>query len=186
MKLNFLTQNPFKIETAQLAFQPFDIEVIPLDFEIPEIQADSNLEIARHSALIAAQESKQPVIREDHGFFLNAFPGWPGPYMAHTERTIPPEDLLDLMNGKNRTGYFELALVYAEPSGETLEFVSRVECQIVSELRPGAKDWGWDSVISMGNDIRAISEYPTQDRFPLFTANFIELAKKLTNTHQEQ
>jgi len=179
-QIHFLTQNPFKIATAQLAMKPFDIEIIPLQLNIPEIQAENNAEIARHGAITAAQKSGNSVMREDHGFYLNAFPGWPGPYMAHTENAIPAEDLLRLINGKDRSGYFEMALAYAQPNGKVFEYSFRLPVTVVDSVRSGGKDFGWDSIISMSDDSRTLSEYPQEDRYPLFTQNYKELAKELT------
>ncbi len=184
MKLHFLTSNNFKVETARLAFAPFQIEVSPLLLNIPEIQADNNAEIARHSALAAAKILGKPVMREDHGFYLRAFPSWPGPYMAHTERIIPPEDVLHLLKGKDQTGYFEMALAYATPSGELIEFSYQLPCTIANEIRPGGKDFGWDSIICLGDNKRALSEYPQEDRYQFFTQNYVQLAQKLSRNNE--
>ncbi len=179
IKIKLLTQNHFKIKTAELAFQPFGIEVIPLNINIPEIQADSNIKIARHSAQMAAQQLGEPVVREDHGFYLNAFPGWPGPYMAHTEHIISPECLLKLIGNNDRTGYFEMALAYAKPNKKIIEFSFKIPTKIVKIPRSGKKDFGWDSIISLGENSKTLSEYLQADRYALFTHNFIQLAKML-------
>lgn len=42
-----MTKNPGKVLAAQSAFVPFGIEVKSLDFDIPEIQANTSIEIAR-------------------------------------------------------------------------------------------------------------------------------------------
>ena len=179
-QIHFLTQNPFKVTTAQLAMSSFNIKVVPIALDISEIQANTNAEIARHGATLAARETGFPVMREDHGFYLNAFPGWPGPYMAHTERIIPPEDVLQLLENKDRTGYFEMALAYAKPNGELIEYSFRLPTNITSSIKPGGKDFGWDSIIRLEHDPRALSEYPQEDRYELFTQNYVQLAKKLS------
>ncbi len=179
MKLNFLTSNAFKIATAKMVFEPVGIEVVPLSLPIPEIQADTNQEVARHSALEAAKEYGEPVMREDHGFFLDAFPGWPGPYMAHTERIILPEDMLRLLVGKKRTGYFEMALAYAWPSGDLVEYSFQLPCLVAEEIRPGGKDFGWDSILCLGDEERALSEYLQEERYAFFTQNFEQLVPHL-------
>lgn len=152
---------------------------MPVSLSIPEIQADTNAEVARHSAIMAAKILNEPVMREDHGFFLHAFPGWPGPYMAHTERVIPPEDARSLLQGKDRTGYFEMALAYATPNGNLTEFSYQLPCVVATNIRPGGKDFGWDSIICLGGDNRALSEYPPEDRYQFFTKNYVQLAEKL-------
>lgn len=149
---------------------------------MPEIQADTNSEVARFSALEAVRILHEPVMREDHGFYLHAFPGWPGPYMAHTERIIPPEDMLTLLQGKERTGYFEMALAYATLDGNVIEFSYQLPCVIAENVRFGGKDFGWDSIICLGNDSRALSEYPSEDRYRFFTQNYVKLAEKLRNS----
>lgn len=181
MKLNYFTGNKFKIETAKLALSPFGIEVVPVSLTIPEIQADTNVEIARHSAVTAAKMLNEPVMREDHGFYLTAFPGWPGPYMAHVERIIAPEDALRLLEDKDRTGYFEMALAYANPSGDVIELSYQLPCVVAENIRPGGKDFGWDSIICLGDDNRALSEYPPEDRYQFFTQNYVKIAKELLN-----
>jgi non-canonical purine NTP pyrophosphatase (RdgB/HAM1 family) len=179
MQLHFLTGNKFKVETAKLALSPFDIEVVPVTLNIPEIQADTNVEIARHSVLVATKMLGKPVMREDHGFYLTAFPGWPGPYMAHTEKIIAPEDTLQLLHGKDRSGYFEMALAYATPEGGLIEFSYRLPTTIAETTRPGSKDFGWDSIIRLGDENRTLSEYPPEERYQFFTQNYIQLARKL-------
>lgn len=179
MNIHFLSQNQFKIATAESVFKPLGIKVVSLNLNIPEIQADTNAEIARHSAMVAAQQVGKPVMREDHGFYLNAFPGWPGPYMAHAERSIPPEDILKLIDYRDRTGYFEMALAYAYPDGKLLEYSFQLSIELTDTVRSGGKDFSWDSIISLKNDTRALSEYPQKDRYPLFAKNFVRLAKEL-------
>lgn len=179
MDLHLLTNNLFKIETARMALQPFGISVVPISLGVAEIQANTNIEIARVAAIEAAKILDKPIVREDHGFYLNAFSGWPGPYMAHTERILLPEDALRLLKGKNRSGYFELALAYAKPTGETIEFTSQVPASIAESIMPGSKDFGWDSIICLGEEKRTISQYPESERYSFFTQNYMNLAKIL-------
>lgn len=179
MQLHLLTGNPFKIDTAELALRPYGIEVHPVSLNLPEIQADSNEEIARDAALKAAKLLRIPVAREDHGFYLDAFPGFPGPYMAQIETKIPPEDALRLLEGKVRTGYFSMALAYATPAGELIEFAYQLPCTLAKSIRPGNKDFSWDSIICLGDEDRTLSEYPQKQRHRFFTQNFTKLAERL-------
>lgn len=179
MKLHLLTKNPFKIETARLALAPFGIEPVPISLSIPEIQADSNQEIARSAVLQAVKQTGAPVAREDHGFYLNAFSGWPGPYMAFTESRIQPAELLQLLNNKDRTGYFEMALAYADSKGDLIEYSYKLPVRVAEKIHSGNKDFGWDSVLHLGDEVRTISEYPPQDRYVFFMENFRKLGPDL-------
>lgn len=46
-----MTKNKGKIAAAQSIFDKYKIEVRSLDFDIPEIQADSSIEIAKNTVL---------------------------------------------------------------------------------------------------------------------------------------
>lgn len=169
-----------KIEAARMALEPFGIEVIPVSLNVPEIQADTNAEIAKVAALEAAKLLKVPVIREDHGFFLNAIPGFPGPYMNYIEKTMNPEVALEFLKNKSdRTAYFELALAYATPEGKLIELIDRVPCHIATEIHEGNKDFGWDSIICVDPSNKPLCEQAPQERNAPFIQNFITLAKML-------
>jgi XTP/dITP diphosphohydrolase len=181
MQLRYLTGNQFKIDSARLAMEPYGIEIIPVSLDIPEIQADTNEEIVRASVLSGVKLLNVPLMREDHGFYLDAFPGFPGPYMAHIEKTIPPDAVLSLLKDKPRTGYFSLALAYATPDGELIEMSYQLPCTVATEMRSGNKDFGWDSIICLKNSDRAICEYPATERYEFFIDNYVRLAQQLTN-----
>lgn len=66
-----MTKNPGKIAAAQSVFSKYDIEVRSLDFDIPEIQADTSIEIAKYAVERAYEKFKEPVIREDHSLFID-------------------------------------------------------------------------------------------------------------------
>lgn len=178
-ELHLLTSSTFKIETARLALDSQGIQLTPVSLHLPEIQADTNAEIARHSALEAAKLLGHPVIREDHGFFLHAVPGFPGPYMAYVEQTVAPEVILRLLHGQDRAAHFVMAMAYATPDGKLLEFETHQECWVAETVATGPKDFGWDQIICLPGKNQAISEYPVHLRYPFFTGNYTQLLETL-------
>ncbi len=191
MKLHFLTGNPFKIQTAEFAWAAHDVEIVPVTLDLPEIQAHSSVEVARHSAEKAAQLLRAPVIREDHAFHIPALGGIPGPYMSYFERNLPAESVLRLLeNVEDRSAYFELGLVYVDPHDDVrYEFVHQVPFQIVAEPRgslpelalgkDGEDFAGWSPILQLVGESGTLAEAPPEDRLKYFTANFDALAKKL-------
>ena len=156
-----LTKNKFKWMAASSAFDKSGIDLIMLDKEYPEIQADTSVEIAKHTALAAAKENKCVVIREDHSFFINGLHGFPGPYAHYFEERISAETILDLMKGcKDRTGYFELGAVIAWQNGSFKEFSNKVPI-IVSNVCHG-KRAGWDKILMFPDDTKTFGEYDEQ------------------------
>lgn len=177
--LHFLTSSTFKIETAKLFLEPAGFEIVPLSLHIPEIQAETNSEIARVAAIEAVRLTGQPVMREDHGFFLNAVPRFPGVYMAHVESTVPPEMLLRMLEGCDHTGYFEMALAYVTPAGDVWEAVSRLPAYIGTQRKTGNERYGWDSIIGLEGDDRMLCEYPQKELWEKSGENFVQLLNHL-------
>lgn len=60
-----MTKNKGKLQAAASIFDKYGIEVRSLDFDIPEIQADTSSEIAKNMVLQAFEKFKEPIIRED-------------------------------------------------------------------------------------------------------------------------
>jgi len=187
MTITLLTGNHFKIETAQLALKPFNINVEGYKTKLPEIQNDSVLKIAKDMAIEEAHNLNKPVVREDHGFAIEALSNFPGPYMAFVEKTLSPKQVLSLMKDEeNRNASFELGLVYASPNGETIELLHQVECQILREIKLNnslskdkSYDPGWSSIIAFRNEGRSWAQFPYQERMQQFTTNFVSLGNQL-------
>jgi len=178
MKINIVTKNPGKMLAAKKTFGEFGIEVNFIEKDYPEIQGENSLEIARFTALQAAKDFNTPVIREDHSLFINAL-GIPGPYTNYIEKRIPASKLLKILeNEKDRTGYFEVATVYAEPSGSTKEYTFQVPIMIGKEEK-GDLQSGWNRVICLSGESRTLAEYPEDERINIWNQNYIEIAKRL-------
>jgi len=94
MIIYLVTRNPGKLLAAKSIFDKYNIKIQTVEKNYPEIQADTSLEIARHTAMQAAKELNNPAIREDHSLFIEAL-GIPGPYTNYIEK-----------NTRRKTGIF--------------------------------------------------------------------------------
>ena len=178
MKVNILTKNPGKRLAAKNVFDKYNIEVNFLDNEYPEIQANSSLEIAKYTAIEASKDLGIPVIREDHSLVINSL-GFPGPYTSYIEKKLSAEKLLKLLSEEpDRSGYFEIATVYAEPDGITKEYVFKVPI-IFSKEEKGNLQNGWARIIMLENENRTLAEYPEEERVGIWDNNYQEIAKWL-------
>ncbi len=179
MKLYLLTKNQGKIKAASDVFTRYGITIDFIDRDYPEIQASTSLEIARFSAVQAAKDFSVPVIREDHSLFINAL-GIPGPYTSFIEKKISAEKLLTMLDClEDNTGFFEVATAYAEPNGKTIENVFRVPMTFGLEIKKGGH--GWNGLIRILNETRAITEYPEEERLHIWNQGYEAIAKKLIN-----
>lgn len=179
MQIYLVTQNPGKVKAANSVFKKYDIEIKGVEKDYPEIQADSSLEIAKHTALEAARDLKSPAIREDHSLYLNAL-GIPGPYMSFVEKKLSVHKLLEILSTqKDRTGYFELAAVYAKANRDVKEFVYKVPIHIKTKIDREDPRGGWNGVICLEGEMRAFTEYPEEERLSVWSKNFEEIARFL-------
>lgn len=156
---------------AQSVFNGGDIELLSVTKDYPEIQADTSLEIARYTALMAASDLQAPAIREDHSLFINALDA-PGPYANFFEKKVDVARLLKILKSfEDRTGFFEVATVYAEPSGFVKEFIFQVPIFFATEER-GSLQGGWSRIITLKGETRTLAEYPETDRIELWSKNY--------------
>ena len=175
-KIYFLSGNPHKFQCANPVFQSAGITLMPLDPEIPEIQADTSLSIAKHGAEIASRMMHAPVLREDHSLFIDDFLDgrFPWPYGAYCDRYITAESLLPLLypspETSTRTGYFELGAYLAFPDGSGYESVSGVRVEFSREIHGSWKNL--DRILMIPWSGKTFAESDPSERYHLFQENF--------------
>ncbi|ASI13826.1 HAM1 family non-canonical purine NTP pyrophosphatase [Candidatus Mancarchaeum acidiphilum] len=177
-----ITKNEAKIIAAKSAFEKYGIELKMLDVDYPEIQADTSMEVARYTALIAAKENSVDVIREDHSVVANALgQNIPGPYANYIIRKMPVERLIQIMKAVGDwTGFFDINAVYAHPDGRYLEYSFKVPIKF-SDIQKGDPKGGWHSIMMLEDENRAFSEYNVLERVEVFNKNFVRIAEDISN-----
>lgn len=171
-----MTKNKGKIAAAQSVFDKYGIEVKSLDFDVPEIQADSSVEIAKNMVVQAFEKFKEPIIREDHSLFIDEI-NFPGPFMAFAEKNITAEKLTQMIkNLESTNGHFELAAAFCDSNGKVHEFSYSVP--VVFETTPrGIPSDGWNQLIRFPEEERVFTEYPSDERNHVWSKNYEEIAK---------
>lgn len=180
MFIYLVTGNQGKLKAAQNAFINSGIELKGVEKDYPEIQADTSLEIAKFTALQVARELNQSALREDHSLFIHAL-GYPGPYTNYIEKQVPAEKLLEILSHySDRSGHFEVSAVYAEPSGETFEYTFEVPMTFGTEIK-GENPKGWNGLIRLNTETRAITEYPEEERLHIWNQGYQKVADYLAS-----
>lgn len=178
-RIYLITRNTSKLKVAKRVLQRYRIKLCLPRVDFIEIQAKTSLDIARFSALSAARTLYAPVIREDHSLYIN-YLGIPGPYTRFIEANLPSKKLLEILrHADDRTGYFELAAVYAEPSGFLKEFVYQVPVYLAKEERVPDPRGGWSGILCLAGEDRAFTEYPERDRLNVWSKNYVQIGKFL-------
>lgn len=177
-KIYLVTKNKGKLMAAKSVFDSKNIELLPVEKDYPEIQADTSLEIAKFTAIQAAKELNAPAIREDHSLFIHAI-DFPGPFSNYMEKNVKPEILLKILNNFNdRTGHFQVATVCAEPDGKTFEFIFEVPMTF-GKVMKGTNHQRWDGLIRINNEKRALTEYPESERLDIWNQGYLAIAEHL-------
>ncbi len=183
-EIRVLTRNKWKFSVAKEVFDKFGITAIQADNEYPEIQADNSAEIARHTAVLAANDLGVPVVREDHSIFINSLK-FPGPYVNYFERMIPVQELLRMLSlNPDRSGYFEIALAYADPKGCVEVRVFQVPIEFAMEPR-GSLSENWNRIIMLKGEKRTLAEYPEEERRHVWTKNYSSIAEFIAGGNNE-
>ncbi len=154
IELTYITGNKVKLASAKKLLEPYGIKVIGKKIDCPEIQADTNEEIAKYSSKYASNILKASVLKNDTGLIIPSLNDFPGPYTKYIEDKLTEEGILKLMLEKeNREAYFVECLAYTEYGKETVVFVSKTKGKIALE-KSGENGWGYDHIfIPEGYDL---------------------------------
>ena len=137
--VSFLTNNVHKFIEAKEALALFPgIELRQIKEDKIEYKDDSLedpiKEIAKKAAKEGAEKYRLPLAAEDTGLFLKAYPGFPGLNTKWVMKKIGYDGFLRLLDGKDRSAWFQAVVAYCEPRGEPLLFEGRIEGTITKEV----------------------------------------------------
>lgn len=175
-----LTGNLDKIKAANLIFNKHSVEALPLELDIPEIQAATSTEIAHYMVEQAYKLTGKPIIREDHSFFIKEL-GFPGPFMAYADKTIDNDHLLKILATlDSREAYFELGAAYVDANGKISEFSYQVPV-VMSEEARGIEKLRWERLMMFPGDTKTFAELDADDRLEVWTKNYESIAELIQN-----
>lgn len=159
-RLCFVTGNEGKIKEAQdiLGF-PIDVEKLNLD----EIQSLNLEEIVTHKALQAFEKIKRPLIVDDVGLYVDAWNGFPGPFIKFLGIAGGNELLVKLMStDKNRKVIAKAAIGYHD-GYQVKTFVGEVK-GMITETPRGEGGWGWDPAFIPEHGTKTYAEMDPEEK----------------------
>ncbi len=137
------TGNRHKYDEARRVLGEYGVELLQLEVEREEIQADDIAEIAAYS--LGQIEEDDPVIVEDAGLFIDLYGGFPGPYSSYVLDTVGLPGILKLMEGvEDREASFQSAVAYRDVDG-VRAFRGVVKGRISEGIR-GGNGFGYDPI----------------------------------------
>ncbi len=115
--LRYVTTNDGKVREAE---EYLGDDVAALNYDYPEIQADSLERVAAHGARDAYGHADEPVIVDDAGLYIEGFEGFPGPYSAYVENTLGVDLVGEIARREDATrAKFKCVIAYCD--GEPFE-----------------------------------------------------------------
>lgn len=161
MKLTYATTNPYKLAGANHALAGYDLELVPLDKnlpDVPEIQSDDQAEVAIDKARKYYELLRQPLVVMDSGLFVESLGGFPGVYTKYVIRTVV---------------YFD---------GQTPQiFTSKVHGKLTSAPR-GDNSAGYDLYFEVAQTGKTAAEMLDAEKDELAAPVWCELAEWLAKT----
>lgn len=152
-KLFFVTSNKNKFNEVKAILKKFNIEILWLNKEYLEVQANDIKTIAVESAKKLSIDLENSFFLEDTGLFIEVLNGFPGPYSAYVFKTIGNEGILKLLEKqKNRSAFFETCVAFYDAHERTIKtFIGHVDGVIAKSIR--GRGWGYDPIfIPIGYD----------------------------------
>lgn len=168
--ITFITGNKDKFEIAKSIFFGFGVELLMQKIETPEIQSLDIEEVAKYSAIYAADKLQKPVIVTDVGHYITDLNGFPGPFIKFINQTLKAEDILKLMQGKsNREVILRECLAYAEPNKEPVTFISELKAKIAEKAE--GEGLAIDKVLILEGFDKPKGDYPPEVSIEYFKKN---------------
>lgn len=183
-EIRFVTGNAGKVAFLKSQLDPDKYRVLQDGLAVPEIQADTVLEIASYKARYAYDKLQKPLVVQDSAFHVNALNGFPGPYVKYFMQTIGIKGLLRLMKDtKDRSAVFEHALVYIDGHGRPHPFVSKLTTGTLAQAAYEGKYDGawsdlWNIYIPAGAGTKTLAElFAAKQQDPLAIEAETEVAQ---------
>ncbi|OGZ07736.1 MAG: hypothetical protein A3C93_06630 [Candidatus Lloydbacteria bacterium RIFCSPHIGHO2_02_FULL_54_17] len=166
MELCFVTTNKGKVASLRRTCEPFGITIVHVPLELPEPQVSDLRVITEHKAHAAYREVGAPLIVQDSGFFLDAWRGFPGPFVKFTLDTLGIDGYLALVAGRSRKCEFRECLAFTD--GAALLFFESTIPGSLAHKREGVKHpdaWSelWEIFIPEGF-VKTIADMTLEER----------------------
>ncbi len=142
-ELTLVSTNPGKLRSLERVFGPFGIGLKHVVFDLPELQTTDLRQIAEHKVRAAYERVGSPVLAQDSGFFLDAWKGFPGPFVKFATQSLGEEGFIALVRDREKTCAFRGCLAYYD--GVILEFFEDATPGTLSDEPRGVlpeESWG--------------------------------------------
>ncbi|HRN69969.1 MAG TPA: RdgB/HAM1 family non-canonical purine NTP pyrophosphatase [Candidatus Woesebacteria bacterium] len=159
-KITFVTSNKGKVNELQNLLQ---IEIIPKDIDLPEIQSLDLKEIIEKKAFEAYKIIQSPVVIEDTSLIFHALAKLPGTFVKWFLKELGTEGLCRLMNQyKNKTATAQNMIGLFD--GTQISFFSGKIKGTISPVPKGTNGFGWDALFIPEGQYKTYAEMTNKEK----------------------
>jgi XTP/dITP diphosphohydrolase len=173
MRLGFITSNEGKFREMNTALSPLGHEVMQLNMEYPELQADSILEVARFGLdwikdLIKKEnndsieqniQKMDAIIIEDSGIFVHSLKDFPGVYSKFVFKTIGYLGIIHLMKEhEDRSATFRSCIALNNLNNNSNQFFEGICKGTIVSKPKGKKGFGYDPIFQAEGASKTFAE----------------------------
>lgn len=160
----FVTGNKGKLKEVAALFAARGHEVVQLDEDCPEIQADTLEEVVAYALEWLWERHREPLMLDDSGLFVSHLKGFPGVYSAYAYKTLGCPGLVKLMDGaRDRRAEFRCCAGYIDAAGKITMRTGVCAGQLIGDMR-GTGGFGFDPVFMPEGYYKTFAELPLDDK----------------------
>jgi non-canonical purine NTP pyrophosphatase (RdgB/HAM1 family) len=158
--LVLVSSNPDKGIEAQ---RILGVQLVRISASLPEIQARSVEEIARHKLESARASGHSPVIVEDVSLGFHELGGFPGPYIHWLLQSAGGNGVGIIASAlQGRAALAQCCVAYWN-GAEAMLFMGKTEGEILIEPR-GVQNFGWDAWFLPRGFKKTYAEMPAEEK----------------------
>ncbi|OFI06969.1 Non-canonical purine NTP pyrophosphatase [Clostridium acetireducens DSM 10703] len=145
MNIRFVTSNEFKLEEIKTILNEKNLNVLPVNIKIEELQTDDNLKLIKDKTIKAFKEVGRPLFVEHTGFYLEYISGLPGGLSEIFWLKLGPKVFTELFgNNSNNKAVVKTIIGYCD-GYKIYTFESKVFGKISSKPY-GFSKFEWDQI----------------------------------------
>ncbi|MDO8474054.1 MAG: RdgB/HAM1 family non-canonical purine NTP pyrophosphatase [bacterium] len=140
--LYFVTSNQGKLEEAKMIL---GMPIIFARVDLVEIQSLDLEEIAKDKTRRAFEFIQKPLFVDDVGLYIEAWNGFPGPFIKYLTDAVGNEGLLKMMENEINRNVIARLIIGFHDGKDIHAFIGETKGTLAKESR-GENGFGWDSV----------------------------------------
>ncbi len=156
--ITFVTSNDNKLSDAQ---QALGLKLSRVSLDLDELQDMNLANIVEHKTRQAYAQLQSPVMTEDVGLYLDAWNGFPGPFVKWVRETMGFEGMARMIPDSNRKATWKVSYGYYDGDKLAL-FEGSVDGRIEEKAR-GTGSWGFGVYFVPNGEKKTLAELGSEE-----------------------